>query len=110
GRELDTEIEAARSRARAQKRPARRALLVFGLDPLVVAGPRSFAGELLADTSAQNAAGEYSQPFLRMNAEAAVRAQPDVIVLCGVELPAGRALLPGLEKVRVAKLRSTALL
>src|SRR5437763_9549017 len=52
GRELDAEIEAARARARTQKRPQRRALLVFGLDPLVVAGPPSFAGELLADTGA----------------------------------------------------------
>ena len=75
-----------------------------------MAGPRSFVGELLADTGAENAAGDSPQPFLRMNAEAAVRALPDVIVLCGVELPRGRALLPGLEKVRVATLRSTALL
>jgi iron complex transport system substrate-binding protein len=110
GKELSAEIEKARAAARSQKRPRRRALLVFGLDPLVVAGPRSFAGELLEDTGAENAAGNSPQPFLRMNAEVAVRARPEVIVLCGVELPAGRALLPGLEKVRVARLRSTALL
>jgi iron complex transport system substrate-binding protein len=110
GKELSAEIEKARAAARAQQRPRRRALLVFGLDPLVVAGPRSFAGELLEDTGAENAAGNSPQPFLRMNAEVAVRARPEVIVLCGVELPAGRALLPGLEKVRLARLRSTALL
>jgi iron complex transport system substrate-binding protein len=108
GRELKEEIEKAR--AHTKKVPGKRVLLVFGLDPLVVAGPRSFAGELLADTGAENAAGDSPQPFFRMNAEAAVRARPEVIVLCGVELPAGRALLPGLEKVRVATLRSTALL
>ncbi|SRR5712691_10631378 len=110
GGELVQQIEDARAAARAHKFPRKRALLVFGLEPLVVAGPRSYVGELLADTGAENAAGNSPQPFLRMNAEAAVRARPEVIVLCGVELPAGRALLPGLERVRLARLRSTALL
>ena len=110
GRELTRQIERARAEARAQKRPRRRVLLVFGLEPLVVAGPRSFAGELLEDAGAENAAGESPQPFLRMNAEAAVRARPEVIVLCGVEPPAGRPIVPGLEKARLTTLRSTALL
>jgi iron complex transport system substrate-binding protein len=110
GRELSEEIERARTNARAEKRTRRRVLLVFGLEPLVVAGPRSFAGELLADTGAENAAGDSPQPFLRMNAEAAVRARPEVIVLCGVEAPQGRAIVPGLEKAKVATLRSTALM
>ena len=87
-----------------------RALLVFGLDPLVVAGPRGFAGQLLVDAGGANAAGDSELPFFRLSAEAAVRAAPEVIVLCGIEAPPGRAPIPGLDGTRVRSLRSTALL
>jgi iron complex transport system substrate-binding protein len=111
GLEVDDGIERARAAARkaAAGKPRVRALLVFGLDPLVVAGSGGFAGELLADAGGENAA-EGKDPFVRWSAEAAVRAAPDVIVLCGVAVPAGRPPLPGLERTRVASLRSTALL
>ena len=112
GKAIRDEIEQARreARARAVAKPRTRALLVFGLDPLVVAGPRGFAGELLEDAGGENAAGASDLPFFRMSVEAAVRAGPEVIVLCGIEPPSGRAPIAGLEKVRVASLRSTALL
>ena len=112
GRALDAELEAARSRARKAAKGKRRvkALLVFGLEPLVVAGRRGFAGELLEDAGGENAAGNEDRPFFRLSAEAAVRAAPEVIVLCGVEAPPGRAPVPGLDKTRIATLRSTALL
>ncbi len=103
GKGLTADLERARARSLAEakgKAPVR-ALLVFGLDPLVVAGPRSFAGELLRDAGGENAAGDSDKPFYRLSAEVAVRAAPDV---------PGRAPLPGLEKTRIAKLRSTALL
>ena len=112
GRALDVELEAARSWARKAAEGKRRvkALLVFGLEPLVVAGRRGFAGELLEDAGGENAAGNEDRPFFRLSAEAAVRAAPEVIVLCGVEAPPGRAPVPGLDKTRIATLRSTALL
>jgi iron complex transport system substrate-binding protein len=112
GRVLNTRLEAARQQARAESRARKRvrALLVFGLDPLVVAGPKGFAGELLADAGGENAAGDNALPFFRLSAEAAVRAAPEVIVLCGIDAPPGRAPIPGLEKTRVTPLRSTALL
>jgi iron complex transport system substrate-binding protein len=108
-RELDAQIERARAEARAQAKgkPKVKAMLVFGLDPLVVAGPRSFAGELLDDVGGANVAQGNDAPFPRFSVEAAVQAQPQVIVLCGVE---AQRPLPGLEKVRVATLRSNALL
>lgn len=112
GKGLTAALEEARARSRAEaegKKPVR-ALLVFGLDPLVVAGPRSFASELLRDAGGENAAGDSDKPFFRLSAEAAVRAAPEVVVLCGVDAQPGRAPLPGLEKTRLAKLRSTALL
>jgi iron complex transport system substrate-binding protein len=112
GRALRQELEQARAEARTRARGKKpvRALLVFGLDPLVVASPRGFAGELLADAGGVNAAGDSELPFFRLSAEAAVRAAPEVIVLCGIEAPPGRAPIPGLDKTRVRPLRSTALL
>ncbi|OLC17671.1 MAG: hypothetical protein AUG04_05060 [Deltaproteobacteria bacterium 13_1_20CM_2_69_21] len=111
GRALRESLERAREQARASTkgRSPTRALLVFGLDPLVVAGPRGFAGELLEDAGGENAAGDSALPFFRLSTEAAVRSAPQVIVLCGVEAPAGRRPIPGLD-ARVASLRSTALL
>ncbi|HET7785125.1 MAG TPA: helical backbone metal receptor [Myxococcales bacterium] len=112
GSALRRRMEQARvdARSRSRGRPRVRALLVFGLDPLVVAGRKSFAGELLEDAGGVNAAGASDAPFFRLSAEAAVRDEPDVIVLCGVDAPAGRAALPGLERTRTVSLRSTALL
>jgi iron complex transport system substrate-binding protein len=111
GRAVRESLERAREQARASAkgRSPTRALLVFGLDPLVVAGPRGFAGELLEDAGGENAAGG-SEPFFRWSAEAAVRSAPEVIVLCGVEAPPGRPALPGLDRTRTVALRSTALL
>src|SRR5205085_7555878 len=94
----------------AQGKARVKALLVFGLDPLVVAGPRSFAGELLEEAGGDSAAGAGDKPFFRMSAEAAVRAAPDVIVLCGVNAPPGRPAIAGLDRSRVVSPRSTALL
>jgi iron complex transport system substrate-binding protein len=112
GRSLTDELERHRARIRAESvhGPHPRALLVFGLDPLVVAGPRGFAGELLEDTGAVNAAEDSDRPFPRMSVEAAVRARPDVLVICGFDPPRGRAVIPGLSHVRVETLRSSALL
>ena len=111
GKDVDLRIEQARAQARAAAagKPRVKALLVFGLDPLVVAGRKGFAGQLLDDAGGANAAAD-DAPFFRMSAEAAVRAAPDVIVLCGIEAVKGRAPIPGLDRTRIATLRSTALL
>jgi cobalamin transport system substrate-binding protein len=112
GRAIRQELKQARRDARTNARGKKpvRALLVFGLDPLVVAGPRGFAGELLEDAGGENAAGFSDLPFFRLSAEAAVRAAPEVIVLCGIDAPPGRGPIPGLDQTRVRLLRSTALL
>jgi len=112
GAALRGRIEQARAEARERSRgkPRVRALLVFGLDPLVVAGRKSFAGQLLEDAGGANAAGASNAPFFRLSAEAAVRDAPEVIVLCGVDAPPGRAAVPGLDRTRTVSLRSTALL
>ena len=104
--ELRVHREAVRARAPAA---GTRALLVFGLEPLVVAGRGSFAGELLETTGAKNAIDQ-SAPFVRLSAEAAVAARPDRIILCGVEAPAGRPAIAGLVGVQTISLSSQALL
>jgi iron complex transport system substrate-binding protein len=110
GRELRSQLEGARKAAREKARNSARprALLVFGLEPLVVAGRSGFAGELLADAGGVNVA-DVDKPFARLSAEAIVVAKPEVIVLCGVEAPAGRPVIPGV-RARVESLRSTALM
>jgi iron complex transport system substrate-binding protein len=112
GHALRADLERHRGelRERTARGPHPRVLLVFGLDPLVVAGPAGFAGELLGDVGAVNAATDSDRPFPRMSVEAAVRAQPDVIVVCGFDPPAGRPVIPGLPRARVETLPSTALL
>src|SRR5438445_2183219 len=87
GRALAQALETRRREVRegAARGPHPRALLLFGLDPLVVATPSSFVGELLEDAGGVNAAPSDGKPFTRMSVEAAVQAQPDVLVLCGID-------------------------
>ena len=110
GDELAKQMSAHRAEVR-KAAPAKgvRALLVFGLEPLVVAGQGGFAGELLEDTGAINALDD-PRAFVRLSAEAAVAAHPDRIVLCGVDAPEGRPALPGLVGVPTTSLQGTALL
>jgi iron complex transport system substrate-binding protein len=112
GRALRDDLERHRAAVREASRrgPHPRALLVLGLEPLVVAGPKSFVGELLEDAGGVNVAGDADRPFPRISAEAAVRAQPDVVVICGFDPPQGRPAIPGLGRARVETLRSSALL
>src|SRR3954471_8239018 len=74
GDALASSIEARRDRARQASagRKRVRALLVFGIDPLVVAGPSGYAGELLRDLGVENAAHDTTRPFSRLSVEAAV--------------------------------------
>jgi iron complex transport system substrate-binding protein len=112
GDALVQQLEARRAQARraARSGPHPRTLLVFDLEPLVAATRTSFAGELLADVGGINVATDTQRPYSRLSVEAAVAAAPEVIVLCGVEPAAGRPAIRGLEHVRIARLRSSALL
>jgi iron complex transport system substrate-binding protein len=67
-------------RARSKGLPSPRVLFVYGFDPLVVAGPGSFAAELLADAGARNAAENASQPYATYSMETALAAKPDVVI------------------------------
>jgi iron complex transport system substrate-binding protein len=86
----------ARIRARAAKRRHPRALIAFGFDPLVVAGPASFAAELLEDAGGQNVAADGRGAYPVYSVEAVIAQRPDVILF-------SPAMSAGSEKLRRLK-------
>jgi iron complex transport system substrate-binding protein len=100
------ERERERVRGEARGRARVKAALLVGAEPLVAAGPTSYAGELLADAGAENVAkGEV--PFPMLSAESLLTSAPEVILVApgmGAELR-----VPGL-RARVVTLPSDAVL
>ena len=92
-------------RARGKKRKALKVLIVFGFQPLVVAGPGSFAHQLLLDTGAVNVAQASPSAYPVFSAEAALALKPDV-VLDAADVDTGKEALkslPGLKQARWLK-------
>jgi iron complex transport system substrate-binding protein len=89
-----------------------RVLLVYGWQPLVVAGPHSFADELIEAAGGINAASDAKSAYATYSAEAAAAAKPDVLVDAsyGESIPAALTSLPGLAQARRVKPKSLALL
>jgi len=115
GEELARELERTRQeiRARAKRLPPRRVLVVYGFAPFVVAGPGSFADELLRDAGAVNAADRARTPYPVYSVESAVRSRPDVVIdaVRGYEGGGERLrALPGLREARWLTLSSEDLL
>jgi iron complex transport system substrate-binding protein len=111
---LVSRIEATRARIReaAKKRPTPRVLLAYGFEPLVVAGPGSFADELLRDAGAINVAADAGSAYPVYSVERAVRARPDVVV-DAADVDVGKEkiqALPGLSAARWVEVPSFALL
>jgi iron complex transport system substrate-binding protein len=119
GREKEAEalisrIEATRARVReaARKLPAPRVLFAYGFQPLIVAGPGSFADELLRDAGAVNIAADGGSAYTVYSVERAVRAKPDMVV-DAADVDVGKERLrelPGLSSARWVELPSLALL
>jgi iron complex transport system substrate-binding protein len=114
GEALAQGLESTRARVRARARglPPVRVLFAYGLEPLVVAGPGSFADELLQDAGGTNVAADAGRAYPVWSVERALGAHPDV-VLDASEGAAGRETLqslPGLREARWVRLPSTALL
>ena len=108
-------IEAARARVRekARQRGTRpKVLFVYGWTPLVVAGPGSFAHELLLDCGAENVAQAATTAYPVYSLESVVRLKPDVII-DAADVPDGKEQVKALEplaKVRWVELTSKDLL
>lgn len=102
---LEKKIETFRETS--EKLEAVRTLIVFDWQPLVVAGPGSYADELLRLAGGENAAGELKGPFPVVPAEHALGLRPArVIDATFGYVP--RAILPGWE-ARVVEARAQAL-
>lgn len=111
---LISHIEATRTRIReaAKKLPTPRVLLAYGFEPLVVAGPGSFADELLRDAGAVNVAADAGSAYPVYSVERAVRARPDVVV-DAADVDVGKEkiqALPGLAEARWVQVPTLALL
>ncbi|MFP2933105.1 ABC transporter substrate-binding protein [Pyxidicoccus sp. 3LG] len=109
-----TRIEATRTRIReaAKKLPTPRVLFVYGFEPLVVAGPGSFANELLRDAGAINVASDAGSAYPVYSVERALRARADVVV-DAADVDVGKdklRALPGLSGARWVELPSMSLL
>ncbi len=119
GRQKESEavvsrIEATRTRIReaATKLPAPRVLFAYGFEPLVVAGPGSFANELLKDAGGINVAADGGSAYPVYSVERAVRSRPDVVV-DAADVDVGKdklRSLPGLAGAHWVELPSLALL
>ncbi|HEY0840999.1 MAG TPA: hypothetical protein VGD74_12490, partial [Vulgatibacter sp.] len=81
-------------------------LIVYGWQPLVAAGPGSFADELLALTGARNAAASLAGPYPTLSAEAVFATRPDRILDASGGHGSPRALAP--VGAQVIELRTTA--
>jgi iron complex transport system substrate-binding protein len=114
GEALAQGLEQARAavRARARGLAPVRVLFAYGFEPLVVAGPGSFADELLRDAGGVNVAADAGRAYPVWSVERALGARADV-VLDAADVPAGRETLralPGLRDARWVQLPSPALL
>jgi iron complex transport system substrate-binding protein len=112
--ELVKALDEARARAResAKGQPRLRVLFVYGFEPLVVAGPASFAGELLGDVGAVNAADGVDRAYSVFSVERAVRARADVVIDASDTGQGKEKLreLPGLREARWVKVPSRRLM
>ena len=100
---LVDELAAARLKERsvAVTKP-KRVLLVVGFAPLVVAGPGSFAHELLEDCGAKNAAEKAPTAYPTYSLEKAVTLVPDVVIDAS-DVPDGRDAVEKLGAMKKAK-------
>ena len=80
---------------RARREPALRVLMVVGRNPLVVAGERSFLGDLLGRMGVANVTEAGDMAFPTWSLEQVIRADPDVVVDTAVEAGDLQGLLAG---------------
>jgi iron complex transport system substrate-binding protein len=102
-KQLSDALTQARATARAhQPKTPKRVLFVYGFSPLVVAGPGSFAHELLVDCGAKNAAERAPTAYPTYSLEKAVTLVPDVI-LDASDMGTGKQELQDLGPLKKAK-------
>jgi iron complex transport system substrate-binding protein len=87
-------------------KPKHRVLLVFGLEPVSVAGPSSFADEMIRRAGGKNAV-EQGGGYPTLNVEEVLRLDPDVVVNAAIAETMGKHRLgketPGWARVRAVR-------
>jgi iron complex transport system substrate-binding protein len=87
-------------------KPRPRVLLVFGIEPIVAAGPRSFPDEMLTRAGAANAVTE-GQGYPTLGMETVLVLDPDVVLNAAIEESHGRERIaketPGWQKLRAVR-------
>ena len=100
---LVDELAAARAKEHAVKvKKPKLVLFVVGFSPLVVAGPGSFAHELLEDCGAKNAAQKAPTAYPTFSMEKAVTLSPDVVIDAS-DVREGRDAVEKLGAMKTAK-------
>jgi iron complex transport system substrate-binding protein len=103
---LDVDTRIARVERAVAGRAKPKALLVFGLEPIVVAGPRSFADEMLARAGAANAVSAGSG-YPTLGLETVLALDPDVVLDASMEESRGAPRIvkdaPGWGRLRAVK-------
>jgi iron complex transport system substrate-binding protein len=109
-RKLETTRVTTRGAAKALQHP--RVLFVYGFSPLVVAGPGSFAHELLLDAGGLNVAESAPTPYPVFSVERALALRPDLVVDAADTAEGREAMrnLPGLKEAKWVRLPSQSLL
>lgn len=112
GERLAASLEAGLLRVREKTagghRP--RVVFVYGRDPLVLAGPGTFADDLIRLAGGENIAGDARVPYPRFSLEAVVARAPEVIIegAMGSEVDGGSRLfwsrLPSLPAVKSGRI------
>lgn len=89
-------------RARAATAPRRRALLLFGVTPIVAAGPGSYAHELLTLAGADNVV-RAATPYPTLDLERVIALDPDVVLDAATEEHGGERLSAAWSAVRAVR-------
>lgn len=100
-RELASTRERMRAAAKAHGKPVR-VLFVYGFAPLVVAGPGSFAHELLEDCGGANVAEKAATAYPTYSLERVVKLAPEVII-DAADTATGREELKALGPLKHSK-------
>jgi iron complex transport system substrate-binding protein len=105
---IDARLETIRERAKPLARP--RAAVVIGREPLVLAGPASYLGELVDLAGGTNVAQSIGGRWPRVGMEYLVASSPDVIIDLSVAMedPAEEPAATGSTEREAARARSAA--